>query len=821
MAAINEPFLLSSYSVIQRSKIKNQRRQTGVYASYQKPSSNSDGFVSVAAQADGVHVVDVATLHPIISHTLGPSTTFACAPLTQHQSSKNTHTTYAVIASSPDVETECQGKTIWKWIENLSGPLTDRSSSSSKNQHETLVPHLVLGLYDCDELPERILAISPSGDISLLTTALHLKTTHPASGDQNEVLSAHVFPRSSCSFLGSRSEGAAVVLVIARGDAIQVEVYSVDGEDLISSVIVNEVPLSSKETATTSCSSSGILNIITHPGLWHTFSLTPSSLSAISMPIQLTQLSFITSATPSSPSKKPQSNSQKQSSKTTLHPTPSLLALTSSHVLFASPTPQNEIALLLWDTQYSVLLASYILHLPSSLIPYASSLTLTLLAPGASGVGITAGSQQAILVISQSISEVDGKTPIKSSVYVVPYNVPARSTLANAIGRANASARWVIDGGSATATGGEEESPQDVARAKLVSGMQTALEQNRPQAANALFMEWEKREQEKVRFRGLNYLGDGIEKLGYAFVKDVLKVVIQPQKPPNPLYSSEVVRHLVEKGVVRSAMLEGGLLASLRIRNDWVCLQSIDLALRYVPDLSENELIETLNIIANNTSPTSADPNAMQVDPTPSNPTPTLQEFLATLLRYRVFTTPQLILAFRLYLRTPEAITAIAQILDEWMRKVQAQEVKLLPSKKDVVKNEHGALVIKEDAAKPKAASDLPSIDKILNFLQSLLDASFLTLLQHPPAHKILKNLKAHIEPEIAAFSQTEQIRGLVEGFARAHVKAVKSAEEGKAKDTKNTGQEGSKKDWRQRRREAHEQVGMAVGAYQLEELVL
>lgn len=114
---------------------------------------------------------------------------------------------------------------------------------------------------------------------------------------------------------------------------------------------------------------------------------------------------------------------------------------------------------------------------------------------------------------------------------------------------------------------------------------------------------------------------------------------------------------------------------------------------------------------------------------------------------------------------------------------------------------------------------------QILNFLQPLLDASFLTLLQHPPAHKILKNLKAHIEPEIAALSQTEKLRGLVEGFARAHAKAIKDAEEGKAKGGKSgggaAGQEGSKKDWRQRRKEAHEQVGMSVGMYQLEELVL
>lgn len=143
----------------------------------------------------------------------------------------------------------------------------------------------------------------------------------------------------------------------------------------------------------------------------------------------------------------------------------------------------------------------------------------------------------------------------------------------------------------------------------------------------------------------------------------------------------------------------------------------MDLALRHVPDLSENELIETLSVLANNNSSTSTDPNAMQIDSTPSGPalnqSPSLPDFLTTLLKHRQFITPQLILAFRHHLRTAESVTAIARILDEWIKKVQAQEVKLLPGKKDVVKNEHGVFVVKKDIVKPKAAYDLPSMDQV------------------------------------------------------------------------------------------------------------
>jgi len=105
-----------------------------------------------------------------------------------------------------------------------------------------------------------------------------------------------------------------------------------------------------------------------------------------------------------------------------------------------------------------------------------------------------------------------------------------------------------------------------------------------------------------------------------------------------------------------------------------------------------------------------------------------------------------------------------------------------------------------------------------LDFLQSLLDASFLVLIQHPPAHKLLRNLKANIESEILGMSCTEQLRGFVEGFAKVHAATLRKAEMGRVG---NVADEGSKKDRRQCRQEAREQVGMAIGVYQLEELVL
>lgn len=229
---------------------------------------------------------------------------------------------------------------------------------------------------------------------------------------------------------------------------------------------------------------------IASTGSWHTFSLTPSSISTISSPLHLRNLLFISSPSRASSIKKTQSQKKAPSPTNT----PSLLALTSSHVLLASRTLQNEIALLLWDTQYSSLLASHILPLSLSLATQNSPITVSLVS---SGTGVThAGHHQAILVLSQSTSVADGKTPKKSSIYVVPYSVPARSTIANAIGHVSASTRWLA--GIENGGKGKSAAPQDTAKAKMIMDIRAAVEQNRAQAAKALFEEWEEKERERL-----------------------------------------------------------------------------------------------------------------------------------------------------------------------------------------------------------------------------------------------------------------------------------------------------------------------------------
>jgi len=78
----------------------------------------------------------------------------------------------------------------------------------------------------------------------------------------------------------------------------------------------------------------------------------------------------------------------------------------------------------------------------------------------------------------------------------VPYSVSARSTIANAIGHVSASTRWLAgieDGGK-----GKGVALQDTAKAKVIMDIRATVEQNRAQAAKALFEEWGEKERERL-----------------------------------------------------------------------------------------------------------------------------------------------------------------------------------------------------------------------------------------------------------------------------------------------------------------------------------
>ncbi|TFK62712.1 hypothetical protein BDN72DRAFT_903005 [Pluteus cervinus] len=137
--AINDPFLLATYAYNQRVSKKKPKKAAPtpkhVYASHEQISGKSEGFVTIAAQGDGVHVLDVASLRPVISHTLGPTTSFSCPAISSisvEGSSKICHS-FAVVEASSDIGEDENGRVIWMWRDPLSPSLADTVSQKPKS----------------------------------------------------------------------------------------------------------------------------------------------------------------------------------------------------------------------------------------------------------------------------------------------------------------------------------------------------------------------------------------------------------------------------------------------------------------------------------------------------------------------------------------------------------------------------------------------------------------------------------------------------------------------------------------------------------------
>ncbi|KAK0461635.1 uncharacterized protein EV420DRAFT_1639932 [Desarmillaria tabescens] len=689
-SSIQEPFSLSTYATSRRLQKKSQKGgKSSVYASHTTTSAGSDGYVTVAAQGDGVHILDVSTMHPIVSHTLGPATSFSCPSISycSLDGAGPVYTTHAAIASSSDLSKEEENKTIWTWKDDPSTNLAESKKKSS--------------------LANRYLMI----------------------------------------FLGF-----SVLLLIESCDGnTRARAFSVGEDRTLTDVGSSAIPI--KDISDISCSTSGYLTILSHNGSWHSFQIEISSTVEVSPTSEIVNLTPLAS--------------------------PSILALTSSHVLFAgiTPNPDRKIVLLLWDLRFSVVLASHSLSIPSG-------------SEDKTALSLISASSEALLIVSPGSSE-KVKSTSRSSVLVVPYTVPPTSTIANAMGRAASAAPWLAKRPSTS----QLDRPQET----LLSEMRSAMEQGRPQSASMLFTKWEKKSKGKTD-------SESQVPFRYVFVKELLITVLQPGKPANFPYSSEVVRHLLERGVVNASMVENGLLSLLRLRNDWT---SIRMALKKVPDLLEVEIVDTLRyIITRHRQEKSND--AMQVDGvTPLNADiPSLPQFLSLCVQYSC-SPAALRLAIRRCLPEAEDLVCLLDVLEGWLAQWSGRDVRLMPSKKVVEKNDKGILVA--DAVVHEKGADLPPMNDIVSFTQVILDSSLLTLIQHTPAHRVLRKISARIDPEIRSIDETEQLRGPLEAFVKAQRRLLKATEEGKE----------PRLDWRQRNKLAHQQASAAIGLYRAERLFL
>ena len=131
------------------------------------------------------------------------------------------------------------------------------------------------------------------------------------------------------------------------------------------------------------------------------------------------------------------------------------------------------------------------------------------------------------------------------------------------------------------------------------------------------------------------------------------------------------------------------------------------LALKSVIDIPESEVMSLLHASAAVSRQTAADENAMQVDAPGNSSIPTLPTVLALCVTYSM-SAPALRLAIRQKVPDAAELTAILQVLKEWIDAWCAEDVQLLPQR--TKKDSHGALIAAVDE---KQKGSMPPLEKV------------------------------------------------------------------------------------------------------------
>ena len=196
-----------------------------------------------------------------------------------------------------------------------------------------------------------------------------------------------------------------------------------------------------------------------------------------------------------------------------------VLSLGSSHVLLAAPSG-STIALLLWDLQFGVVLSHTTRPMPASLTSIAGE-------PGSVDLDLVrCGSERVALVAGPRSSEgpkpgARTKTPSNArvTVFVVPCTVPVRSSIGAALGRATASAKWLVESTSADASlpvpmpapasdtplaiapGATFRAALEAGQQQMLSALEVAMQQSNAAGVQKVFDDWLKEEEQLVRAR--------------------------------------------------------------------------------------------------------------------------------------------------------------------------------------------------------------------------------------------------------------------------------------------------------------------------------
>ncbi|KAF8316976.1 uncharacterized protein EI90DRAFT_3085539 [Cantharellus anzutake] len=752
---LGEPLALSTFALPSASKAGYSSHVLGSYTNVPR---NEDGWLTLTCQGDGVHIVDLSTNRRFASFTLGPSTTFACPSITTVVEDQGmlSRTTYAVVETSPNIDSDGRGRTIWMWQETHSGKSPNLSAPKRIDatvEHRICSMHYVqssnLFILFSDE--NEILTVD-SGFKRLYATKLEIEDSYAVL--QRWVLHDVTFITSPDAMQNS---------IIAQA------MHNPDGQPLLllyscgpdgSLTFLEKLPIdtNAKELAYCTLSQSGDFSVLSRQGQWYHYRLRLAhdswSLTQSSTPFRLKSLTLFGSTSASSPT--------------------TLLSLTASHVFLASVSSTSELVLQIWDLKYSLLMS--IATAPISGLSGEWRLRL-----------IGASKSQVFLTVSPPLDETS-KPAVKarrSTVFSVPYAVPPFSTIANAICQSQKvdQAPWAYSNSTVTPTSPEASAQKAVAtnlrhvmptaygpsswaliqeqsearHRDFVDKFTLALNDENYSGAAAAFTSWEKDD----AGTGDEVEGSHKEKMPYQFAATFIKAILSLPRINKKLWT--VTQTLLSSRSVFNNMLpsEGGIFRRLMELEEWTfVLRSLEV----LPDIPEDELARGLKTVVDLTLKvqskriTAVGPDEGEATEPNLTLHTLLPSYLARMIAYP-YAPALLRTAFRKHVNDPKHLVHILPMLSQWARTYLKQD--------DVVflKPQPTALIFYPSS--PEANTPpMPSFETLLLFLENFLDSSFVSLVQYEAAHSHLVDIANSIRLTTKLFVELDTLKGPLEPFS-------------------------------------------------------
>jgi gephyrin len=146
------------------------------------------------------------------------------------------------------------GRTIWVWRENLSSAIGDRAEQKKKaavvgspfsqtvswTQSSSQIPHPISEIYPCNGLPQRLLVLSPAGDLTVVDPDLKIRSTLPPSPNSGAVLRSFVFRNSSFS-----ASVAVLLLERSQNATTSIRILDISPDDEAREIGTSDLPINS------------------------------------------------------------------------------------------------------------------------------------------------------------------------------------------------------------------------------------------------------------------------------------------------------------------------------------------------------------------------------------------------------------------------------------------------------------------------------------------------------------------------------------------------------------------------------------------------